>query len=153
MTESIEQIISTTIFLILILLLRAIFYNRISKRACYAMWLVVGIYLLASFGEFSNSYQILNVIYRATGARNGSEMRKQEQNDPQPDVDYGIQEAAEADLNVNGVWDKVQNRGQGNDMDNAVPTTISDAGQENKGQEREKLAGELWIRELRAEGV
>lgn len=32
MIELIGQIVSTTIFLILILLLRAVFYNRISKR-------------------------------------------------------------------------------------------------------------------------
>ena len=73
MAEYIEQVVSTTIFLFLILLLHAVFYKRISKRVCYAMWLVVGIYLLASFGEFSNSFQILNVIYRAAEVQNGND--------------------------------------------------------------------------------
>lgn len=74
-------------FLVLVLLLRAIFYNRILKRVCYAMWLVVGIYLLASFGEFSNSFQILNVfhvVYRAAEAENGSGAGGQ--NNLQPEI-------------------------------------------------------------------
>lgn len=139
MIEYIEQIISTTLFLSLMLLLRAVFYNRISKRLCYAMWLVVVVYLLASFGKFSNSFQVLNVIYRAVEAENGS---------------WDRQEAAGTDRNAQETWDKVQSGkqesvphetaafGQVNQVvdqqeqsqkdcaDDTAPIRISDAGQE-----------------------
>ncbi|MDE7477797.1 MAG: M56 family metallopeptidase [Lachnospiraceae bacterium] len=146
MTEYIEQIVSTTIFLILMMLLRAVFYNRISKRVCYAMWLGVGFYLLASFGEFTNSFQVLNVIYRAAESKSRSEVGKQEQSYLQSDVDYGIQEAAGIDF-------KVQNSGQKNDTENADPTEISGIGQKKESQEWEKLTEELWTKELWTEGI
>lgn len=69
MAEYLEHIVSVTIFLALFLLIRAVFYSRISKRVCYAMWLVAGIYLLTPFGKFSNPFQVLNMVYQAAGDR------------------------------------------------------------------------------------
>ena len=173
--KSFGQLVSTTIFLVLVLLLRAIFYNRISKRVCYAVWLVVGIYLLASFGEFSNSFQILNVfhvVYRAAETENGSGAGGQD--NLQPGGDYGMQDAAESDVNAGEVWRQAQNNRQENAANhtdaseqenqalneqvqsqtdgtgqNAVaPTAVSGAGQEKEGQVREKLTGERRAKEL-----
>ncbi|MCM1179237.1 MAG: M56 family metallopeptidase [Clostridium sp.] len=60
-----EQIFNVTIFMCMVLLLRSAFYRRISKRLCYAMWLVVAVYLLVPQPSFSNSFQVMNVLYRA----------------------------------------------------------------------------------------
>lgn len=59
-----EHIISSTIFICLVLLLRTVFYNRLPKRLCYAMWLVVALHLLIPFRTFSNSFQVMNLVYR-----------------------------------------------------------------------------------------
>lgn len=54
MIELIGQIVSTTIFLILILLLRAVFYNRIFKHAFLKMSLCAGtrVYTLQAWGSY-----------------------------------------------------------------------------------------------------
>ncbi|MDE6434504.1 MAG: M56 family metallopeptidase [Lachnospiraceae bacterium] len=59
-----EHIISSTIFICLVLLLRTVFYNRLPKRLCYAMWLIVALHLLIPFWTFSNSFQVMNLVYR-----------------------------------------------------------------------------------------
>ncbi|MDE5864053.1 MAG: M56 family metallopeptidase, partial [Lachnospiraceae bacterium] len=68
-----EHTISSTIFICLVLLLRAIFYNRLPKRLCYAMWLVVALHLLIPFRTFSNSFQVMNLVYRVLDVQVGLE--------------------------------------------------------------------------------
>lgn len=67
----IERIITLTIFFCLVFLLRGMFYNRISKCFCYAMWLVAALYLLIPLQSFPNSFQVMNIIYRIAGMENG----------------------------------------------------------------------------------
>lgn len=160
MTEWIGQVVSTTIFLSLILLLRAVFCNRISKRVCYAMWLVVGVYLLASFGEFSNPFQILNVIYRAAGVENGSEVWNQEQRYSSVDIDDDMQaEEWNRAQNDTAAFEQenqaadYQEQGQMEHTDDtnwntAASTALSGIGQENDGKMQEQLTTKAWIKEL-----
>lgn len=74
----VERIITLTIFICLVFLLRGVFYNRLSKCLCYAMWLVVAIHLLVPMRSLSNSFQIMNMIYRVMDMNNG--LRSESQN-------------------------------------------------------------------------
>lgn len=42
----IEHVFTSAVFLLALLLIRALFHNRISKRLCYALWLVAAFKLL-----------------------------------------------------------------------------------------------------------
>ncbi len=74
----VERIITLTIFICLVFLLRSVFYNRISKCFCYAMWLVVAVHLLVPIQSFPNSFQVMNIIYRVMDMNNG--LRSESQN-------------------------------------------------------------------------
>lgn len=133
-----EQIVSTTVFLVLILLLRAVFCSRISKRVCYAMWLVVGIYLLASFWEFTNSFQVLNVIYRAAGTGVGISSQGIDRNN-----------ASAVGQEKQALDEQRKSQGDGMDYTNqnfAAPTAVSGAGQMQNRQEREKWTEGVWLK-------
>lgn len=67
----IERIITLTIFLCLVFLLRGVFYRRICKCLCYAMWLVAALYLLMPVQSFPNSFQVMNIIYQIADTENG----------------------------------------------------------------------------------
>lgn len=147
MAEHIERVVSTTIFLILILLLRAVFYKRVSRRVCYAMWLVVGIHLLASFGEFSNSFQILNVIYKAAAVQNGSDgawndaQGNKKEKDDQEDQAFVYQERSQRDS------------ADDTDQNLTSPIAILDTDQGSDRQAREQMTKIMWGKELWAEGT
>ena len=59
----IEHILTLTILIIAVIILRGLFGKRISKRFLYAMWLVVALKLLIPVPMISNSYHVMNLIY------------------------------------------------------------------------------------------
>lgn len=74
----IERMITLTIFLCLVFVLRSVFYRRISKCLCYAMWLVAALYLLVPLQSFPNSFQVMNIIYRIADMENGFQIGSQQ---------------------------------------------------------------------------
>lgn len=131
MAEYLEHIVSVTIFLALLLLIRTVFYSRISKRVCYAMWLVAGIYLLAPFGKFSNPFQVLNMVYQATGDRYDGNMQEQAAGD-RYDGNIRERDALRADFDGgdNGIRATGQEQISGDFMNqNAVEVSIMSDGE------------------------
>lgn len=59
----IEHILTLTILIIAVIILRGLFGKRISKRFLYAMWLIVALKLLVPVPMIFNSYHVMNLIY------------------------------------------------------------------------------------------
>ena len=58
----IEHIFTATVFILALLLIRALFHNRISKLLCYSIWLFAAFKLLIPLPWLSNSFNIMNTI-------------------------------------------------------------------------------------------
>lgn len=58
----IEHILTSTILILLVILLRGLFQKRISKRLCYAMWLLVAFQLLVPMTMIPNRIHVMNII-------------------------------------------------------------------------------------------
>lgn len=58
----IEHIITSGILIFAVILIRAVFQKRISKRVCYAIWLLVVVKLMVPLSGVPNHFNVMNIL-------------------------------------------------------------------------------------------
>lgn len=58
----IEHILTSSILIFAVILIRAVFQKRISKRVCYAIWLLVAIKLMMPLPNVTNRLNVMNIL-------------------------------------------------------------------------------------------
>ena len=57
-----EWIISSTVLIIFVLIIRYLFRNRFAMRVRYALWLVVALRLLVPVSFLESSFSVMNLV-------------------------------------------------------------------------------------------